>query len=384
MPGLLIPILLLTEKGHDYFHYNRVEGPYAGLGLNLRKLLPDTEFHLRGGYAFNDYNWQYRLGIRHYLWDKQKLWVSGHFKDEIIHRPAIISGDDANATFYALFLKEDPFDYYREKGFELEAGFRFFRRLNIKGGYNYFDQFAKEKELDYSVFYNDETARDNVAITNGTMRSIDGSLVFDSRKILKSGRNESYAFYNQFTRLEFGGEYASPNLIDNDFYFKKYFIELQGHYRLPELGALELFGYAGASTEILPPQRLFIIDYLVPYMSKRRGMLTTGENNFGGDRVALLYGRLDLGPYIFRNSGLKYLKKIPFNLTLHGGLMLADFHNSPVDSSLRVAKTPYTEIGFGFGNLMPFIAPFNLSLEFTWQLSAYDTNRFSFGFDFGM
>ena len=36
----------------------------------------------------------------------------------------------------------------------------------------------------------------------------------------------------------------------------------------------------------------------------------------------------------------------------------------------------YRELGFGVGNLTPYLAPFNLALFFTWQLSDYDTNDF--------
>jgi hypothetical protein len=42
------------------------------------------------------------------------------------------------------------------------------------------------------------------------------------------------------------------------------------------------------------------------------------------------------------------------------------------------ASTPYIELGFGFGNLTPWFTPINLGVYFSWQVSSYDTDVFSF------
>ena len=68
---------------------------------------------------------------------------------------------------------------------------------------------------------------------------------------------------------------------------------------------------------------------------------------------------------------------------MHGGAFWTDFAAhppNPGDSLLVTASRPYSEVGFGFGNLTPFLSPFNLAVHFTWQLSTYPTRRFQFGF----
>ncbi len=70
-------------------------------------------------------------------------------------------------------------------------------------------------------------------------------------------------------------------------------------------------------------------------------------------------------------------------MSLHGGVFWTDFINhlpNPGDTLFTTARTPYAELGFGLGNLTPFLSPLNLAAHFTWQLSAYPTNRFRFGF----
>ena len=41
---------------------------------------------------------------------------------------------------------------------------------------------------------------------------------------------------------------------------------------------------------------------------------------------------------------------------------------------MRIAPKMYSEIGFGLGRIPPMM----FKLFFTWQLSDYDTNRFTF------
>jgi hypothetical protein len=60
------------------------------------------------------------------------------------------------------------------------------------------------------------------------------------------------------------------------------------------------------------------------------------------------------------------------------------YRQTPANSSLRIARKEYSEIGFGVGNLTPFLSPFNFQVWFDWQLSAYDTERFSLGINLGM
>ena len=104
---------------------------------------------------------------------------------------------------------------------------------------------------------------------------------------------------------------------------------------------------------------------------------TMGDNNFSGSRVLAIYGSHDFERILFKRSGIPLVKDIPLSLSIHGGMFWTDFDNIPVhpgDVYYREAKTPYSETGFGIGRLLPF----GLELDFTWQISAYNTNKFSF------
>jgi hypothetical protein len=97
----------------------------------------------------------------------------------------------------------------------------------------------------------------------------------------------------------------------------------------------------------------------------------------------MLTVRHDFDRLLFAKSGLPLIRMLPFTLNVHGGAFWTDFwHHTPKpgDVQLATARVPYSEIGFGLGNLTPFLSPFNFAWHVTWQLSSYPTNRWVFGF----
>jgi hypothetical protein len=111
------------------------------------------------------------------------------------------------------------------------------------------------------------------------------------------------------------------------------------------------------------------------------GFNTLAGNNFAGTRAAMITVQHDFERLLFAKSGVPLLKDVPFTLSLHGGAFWTDFGGhaaNPGDSLLVAAPHAYTELGFGLGNLTPFLAPLNFAAHFTWQLSSYPTSRFTF------
>jgi hypothetical protein len=103
---------------------------------------------------------------------------------------------------------------------------------------------------------------------------------------------------------------------------------------------------------------------------------TLGETNFKGSRAAYYYINHDFGKWLFRESGLPLIKDIPFSLSIYGGSFWTDFDDHPImpgDDPVRIAPRMYSEIGFGMGQ----IPPLSMRLFFSWQLSDYDTHRFT-------
>ncbi len=382
--GLAGGVALITIGRDDIFHFNRVEGPYAGFRADRYDLIPNTRIHLATGYSFENKLWQYQVGADYRLSMNRRLWLSAEIKDEIVPRPTIISNSYYNFTTNALLFKIDPFDYYREKGVNGYLSFKPVNHTRLRLTYHDLQQLSQSKTTDFGFFRDGITPRDNAAIIDGRMRSIAATFEYDSRRMIKFKDWDYTGYAPYYVILRAGVEFASPRFISNDFDFRRYFIQWQCRVRVGGWGITRLTGYAGSSDGSLPPQRYFIVDFHDPDFFKMTGFNTVKEHNFGGDRAAAFYILHDFGTGLFRHSGDRYLQRIPFGLTIHGGAMWTEFKRPPLspESYLRAAPMAYSEIGFGLDNLTPFMTPFNLAVNFTWQLSDYSTEKFSLMFDF--
>ena len=144
------------------------------------------------------------------------------------------------------------------------------------------------------------------------------------------------------------------------------------------LGASKVTVTVGGSDGELPPQKYFTVPFGSDIFEFEQGFQTLEKVNFGGSRIASVTWRHEFERLLWGKSGIPLVKKIPFTLDIFGGAFWSDLRNNPIqpgDDRIRTARTAYSEIGFSIGNLTPFMAPFNLSLGFAWQLSTYGTSR---------
>lgn len=360
----------------DLFHFNRVEGAYLGAGVTLDKLVRNTELRLKSGYAFSGEYWQHDYGFTYTLSRRQKLKIGGEYHDEIKRRPTIISSQTANPTLVALANKTDPFDYYLERGFHLSLSSKVVNRTKLTIAYQDYNQYSASNNTEYSLFRETKKHRANPGIIDGKLRSISGRLSYDSRPRWKYKGEERIYYSTSYILFVLGAEVASPNFIDNDFDFVRYYVWLYRRQRTLGLGVSRIELYAGASDRTLPPQKYFTVDFGAGLLDQRTYFKTLGETNFSGSRALAVYTDHDFGRVLFRKSGLPLIKDIPFTLSIHGGAFWTDFRGHPAqpgDGNILLARKPYSEVGFGLGR----ITPLHLRMYFTWQLSDYSTNSFS-------
>jgi len=375
--GIGTAFFLALGGEYDIFHYNRVEGAYLGLGVNLDRRLPNTDLWLKTGYSFEQEKWQHRYGFSYEFWKKQKMYVGMEYKDLVENFP---NESAYNTTFLVLLAKYDPFDYYHEKGLRLFGGMKLFDHTRLKLGYYDYNHYPLEKKTDYSVFRNDKDARPNPSTRQGKLRSIYSEFSYDSRMLYKSKKYDYISHAAQYTRLVARVEYADPDFIDNDFEFTRYTMSLLRRQRLFGMGYTSLYLYGGDSEKDLPPQKYFTVDFGNEIFATGSDFNTLNETNFYGDRFFKVTINHEFGHKLFYKSGLPLIKKIPFTLSVQGAAFWTEFEHEIDPETAEYypfAPTAYTELGFSLGNLTPFMNPFNLLLGFTWQLSDYDTSDFS-------
>jgi len=375
--GLGLSFLLVAGQD-DIFHFNRVEGPYVGAGLTLRRLVPRARFRIKSGYAFDGEYWQHHYGVT-YQFDRWHLSVGGDYHDEVIARESAMSSDGYNRSLLALLYKVDSRDFYLERGFRLSASFRPLNFTRLRLGYADCNHWSTPVHTDYSLFRRDMDARANLAVAEGKYRTVTVGFTYDSRRRFKIKGEETSISNPQYTILDAGAEHASPDFIDNDFDFTRYHVSLFRRQRLFSLGVSSLYVYGGWSERSLPPQRFHTVGHASGILFEIPGFNTLHESNFVGTRALAAFVNHDFGDLPFARSGLPLLTHIPFTLSLHGGVFRTELDDRiarPKAGWYNTAPTEYTEAGLGLANLTPFLMPLNMALYFTWQLSDYDTDRF--------
>jgi hypothetical protein len=365
----------------DFVHFNRVDGPYLGAAHEWRQL-PGTVWTASLGYGFDSERVQYRVGGQVRLSRAHDIWTGVTYRNETMQRPTFVSAD-YNASLLALALRLDPHDYYRERGLTISAGAELvpFTRVDLR--YHDLEQSSMGVATDYALFDVTRPQRPNPPIVDGRLRSFSASLRYDSRRMLRSKGVDYRLPGLPMTRLGVTVEIADPDLIDNDFSFRRYTAQFERRQRMLNLGTTTLRGIAGAATGTLPPQKYFSVDFGTGVAYHGDGFNTMDEAIFAGNRAAMIGFHHDFDRLLFLASGLPLISSIPFTLNVHGGIFWTDFvdHTThQADAFVLTATRPYSEFGFGVGNLTPFLSPFNFQVFFTWQLSSYPTNGFQFGF----
>lgn len=389
LQGVGMAALMLLVGDEDIAHYNRVEGAYLGLGVDPHFLHHDLRLNLKAGYGFKREKMQHHYGAWYRVSDRRKLWFGAYYKDRVQKRWTLVSDQDDNPTFGSYFFRIDPFDYYHERGFALLSNFKLVNQTRMRLEYRDFKQNSLPRLTDHAVFPSDDIpGRDNPPIVDGHMRSVFGALMYDSRPLIRRKGLDTRIGASEFLQVAIFGESASPDLIDNDFDFRRYGVSVLRRQRTLGMGVTTISATVGASDGDLPPQRFYSVDFgrsVEEAFYEEGGYSTLNLTNFYGDRAAMVSFVHDFDQQLWRKSRIPLLEDVPWTFSIHGGAFWSEFAHSEIDSDsqyYRTAPTAYTEIGFGIGNLTPFITPFNFALYFTWQVSDYDTDRFAWSFGF--
>ncbi len=374
--GLGVGLALLATTNADFFHFNRVESAYLGAGWTWRDISPSVELRTKLGYSFGIDRWQYELGLSYRLHEGRRLWIGGTVYDEVVNRPTSPS-DGWNPTYFALIARLDPLDYYRERGGSIFVRGKLADRTDVGLRYRDVRQDSVAVVTDYSFGGRDREIRPNPPIHAGRLRSLTGSLSYDSRPFFKSKGRDQRVGALRYTRVQLEYELAAPELIPSDFDFQRLGVRVTRRQRSLNLGITSITAYGGIGWGELPPQRYFTVDFGKGAFFEEGGFNTLDESNYIGDRTALLIVRHNFDRLLFRK--LPVLRHVPFTLLVHGGIFWTAFGSAEPDSAYTaypIATSAFSEAGFGLANLTPFISPFNFGVYFTWQLSHHDTRRF--------
>jgi hypothetical protein len=293
-------------------------------------------------------------------------------------------------TFDALLFGVDRLDYYREQGLTLSVSTKLLDFTQLDLAYHDAWQSSLPALADYSLFSSRFPMRPNPPIQDGRLRSLAGTLTFDSRPMMRRKQVDTRLRGGAWTRITLSAEVASPDLIANDFDFRSYGIRVEERRRTLGLGFTTLTAAAGLATGQVPPQRYFAVDVGAGGLTLQGGGVRSfSDSNLYATRTAMAILRHDFGRLLFAKSGLPLIRSLPFTLSVEGGVFWTGFGAPPPaaagDTTGATLPSALTtgRVGFQIGNLTPFLAPFDFALRFNWRLSSFEPGRFQFGVDLG-
>ena len=368
----------------DIFHFNKVEGAYLGFRKSLSFKKDKINISGKIGYAFDAELWQQKYSLSYTISKKHKLSISASYHDNIKNRKTINSSQYGNATGISLLYKHDPYDYFREKGFTLSSSFSALFKTKMFVSYNNLKQSTMTNNSDYSFFHKNRTYRENPPISDGTLKSLKLNLKYDSNERINNKGKEESTFSYPYTSIDIGAEISDHSFLKSDFEFTTIYGQFYTSRQIFGMGtsSLSIYGTTKLSGN-LPPQRYTVMDYGANIFDRRSMFRTMHYSNFSGDELLSVFYRQQFGTKLFKKSNLPLIKKIPYSLSIHGGLFWSRLKDDSTNTDnlffSQTDKNPYGEIGFAIGRL-----PLMTKLSFTWQLSTYNTNKFSFGFGFDL
>ncbi len=344
----------------DFFHYNRVEGAYLGVGLVRDSLIQAIKLAGNFGYGFSDRRWEYGLLFETRLPAAREFSIGGALFDRLSYR----EGEDVYSTFdvtmLSLLSKQDYRDYFLSRGWK--GYLRWEPRESFSATATYINdkQNSVSKNTNFALFNHNDLFSNNPPISNGLLRSVVLSFSIDTRKYFNTGLFIISDVRENSWLLEGSFELSNQNVLRSNFSFSRLYVSLFRHQTTFSSGYIDVWLTGGLSGGNVPVQRLFEVQSSYDNFAKSDVFRTLYPHEIITDQFLSVCIEHDFG-----NAPLVW-SHIPF--VEHLGVDLTTITNSV----FAKGYPPTVELGIGIGNILPFIR-----FNFTWTVIG-STKRFVF------
>lgn len=336
----------------DFYHFNRVEGSYLGIGLTSSTILDRTDLTAVGGYGFADRMWKYDLSVSYDLPFADGVTVGGRVFRRLANREEENIYSRFEVTLGALLYRDDYRDYYLSEGWHGFVKWKVNSYLGAEIKYNDEQQTSVRKNTDYSIFSQSYDYRDNPAINDGRMRSVDLSVNADTRKDFDTGMSMQSDEGSSYWVGAAAAEVSSQRYLNSSFSFSRFHLSLMRHQMTFASGFLNLWVIGGTAESQLPLQRMFEIQAAYGGYSEQQVLSTLSTQRLLSDKIVVAGIEHDFPSTLFRWSNIPVVRDAWFDVTL--------FAHGATAAGFR----PMAEAGFGLVNIIPFIRA-----DFTWGIA---------------
>jgi hypothetical protein len=338
---------------NDFYHFNRVEGHYAGAGIKLQNIFDGTNLSFKTGYGFSDKKLKYGLNISYKY--KDFLFNLGFFND-LNKLDRFYNYGDFDLTYQSWIEKNDYADYYYSKGWEGGIDFQLFDDFKI--GIEYIHRKDNNAYLnsDWSLFGRDAVYRSVPIIDEGKLNEYTIRLTYDDKNYFDLGfvkiPDNSKSYFDgeiQITR----GNFAS---INSGNYWQTHII-LNGYHQSNSWFNSSLTIRGGINTGIKLVQNLFHLPGNYGTISSSKLFNTLTKDEYSGNKYAAIFLENNFNMIIYKILGLSFIDNSKYDF-----LIFTKYGWIDEEPLTHYSKSLY-ETGFGIGNILTF-----LRVDFTWRL----------------
>lgn len=350
---------------YDFFHFNRVQGYFAGVGLDSRRRWNDRRLWLRAGYGFAD-----RKPILDAQW--QQDWWGGRmqtrlrYKDRTDFVDRFYRYNPTDITTQSLLNQNDYADYLHELGGEAELVWRL--KSDLQLGITT-EQSRQSRKHNRDGTIRSFKQRAEFPVQEGLFRTAELWLQWDNLKYFDYGwlvaPDMSQDFFDVQLRSLLGSNAENKS-------FNRYYVYASIFRKWPPWFNLYARLNGGWLAGDVPAQYLFHIPGAYGSFANPVLMRTLTTDRFAGDRYLLIALENNFRNAVFGLLGIPYLKTSKIDLlvfTNAAWMRTQDIGGEFM--AMDLDKHPLVEGGLALGNLFTF-----LRLDFTWRFTHRSAQNF--------
>jgi hypothetical protein len=373
LPGLYLKIkqLPITELW-DFYHNDRVEGNYIGLGANFNNVLGLSKLMLTSGYGFSDKRTKYDFDFGYNL-EGNMLEITGDLDNSIKFLNGMYDYRKYDITFQKIFFNNDYADYYYSRGWGTGLNLDIDRDIRISLSFSHSLESNTSVNSDFSLFNTNESQRKTVPILTGNFNELKFSFAFDNRRYNDFGWGYIQNFAENYFRFEFDYEIAPQQIFENNYPYQQLYILLNSFSKLNSYLNIKILAESGYLDNDTLSQKFFHLPGTYGSYSGSNLFRTIKEDSYMGNSYTGIFIENNFKNTIFNLLSIPFLKNSKYDLYIfsnYGWINAKPWSNGTI---INNKTNSISEAGFGIGNIL-----FYLRFDFTWRITPMQGNNFYF------
>ncbi len=346
---------------NDFYHFNRVEGHYAGVGIKLNNLFEGINLLGGFGYGFSDKKTKFSIDVSY---SYKPVIIRLALFENLRKQNKFYDYEDFDITIQSWFEKNDFADYYYSKGINGEIVFQLHDNISTSFG------FEKRKDTDaqlnsrWSLFnktakYNPVKKIDKGYISEYTFKlSYDNKMYYDLGFFKIADKSKSYLE----AELQVSKGFFSANIKDS---YLQTHLKINIYHQSSSCLNPSLLIRGGFNSGIMLKQNLFHLPGNFGTFSSPKLFNALMSDDYTGNKYFTVFLENNFSNIIYKFIGLPYLKDTKFDFLIFG--KYGWINEEPL---IHSSKSLW-ETGFGIGNILAL-----LRVDFCWRIQPYYRNDF--------